>query len=360
MKILIFGAGKIGLTLKAMLVKLLDVTQVSVADKHAGEADFVIDLEQDGEGALRNSVRNFDAVISALPFHLNKRIAEVCVAEDVSYFDFTEDTDTTAYIQALAKQARVNADQDSDIKAVMVPQCGLAPGAINIIGASFAKYFDKLQTLDLRVGALPQTASNEMQYYLTWSSAGLVNEYLQPCDALYQGKPIKTMPLDGLETVIIDGVTYEAFNTSGGVATMCETFKDKIDSLSYKTLRYPGHRDHMKFVIDDLGLGKRQDLLTEIFDQNVPAIIGDDVVLIYVNAVGIRNGKLVRDSYIKKVRAYEGFHASAIQSTTAAGMAAVVELWIKGKLKDDLGFVRQEDIDLDDFLNTKWGRLIYG
>ena len=360
MRILIFGAGKVGLTLKTMLVKLLDVTQVSVADKDAGAADFVLDVANDGDGALRNAVRNFDAVISALPFNLNKAIAQVCIDEDVSYFDFTEDTDTTEFIKQQAKQARVNANKDEDLKAVMVPQCGLAPGAINIIGASFARFFQEIHSLELRVGALPQTASNEMQYYLTWSSAGLVNEYLQPCDALYQGKPVKTMPMEGLETIIIDGVNYEAFNTSGGVATMCESFAGKIGSLNYKTIRYPGHRDRMKFVINDLGLGKRQDLLTEIFDQNVPAIQNDDVVLLYVNAVGIRDGKLVRDSYVKKVKAFENFHATAIQTTTAAGMAAVVELWMKGKLKSKLGFVRQEDINVDDFLNTKWGRIVYG
>ena len=95
-----------------------------------------------------------------------------------------------------------------------------------------------------------------MKYYLSWSSSGLVNEYIKPCDALYRGEPIKTLPLDGRENIVLDGVAYEAFNTSGGVATMCETFRGRIDELNYKTIRYPGHLDHMRFVgIHDLRAG---------------------------------------------------------------------------------------------------------
>jgi saccharopine dehydrogenase-like NADP-dependent oxidoreductase len=184
-----------------------------------------------------------------------------------------------------------------------------------------------------------------------------VNEYLKPCDALYHGEAIKTLPLDGRENIVLDGVAYEAFNTSGGVGTMCETYAGRISELNYKTIRYPGHLDHMRFVIYDLGLGHRPDLLTQIFDQAVPATT-QDVVLIYVNAVGTRKGGLRQRSYIKKVKAQELFPATAIQTTTAAGMAAVLELWIKGKLQS--GFVRQEDIAFDKFVKTRWGAAVYG
>jgi saccharopine dehydrogenase-like NADP-dependent oxidoreductase len=195
-----------------------------------------------------------------------------------------------------------------------------------------------------------------MKYYLSWSSSGLVNEYIKPCDALFRGKPVKTLPLDGKENLVIDGVTYEAFNTSGGVATMCETYSDRIGELNYKTIRYPGHLDHMRFVVNDLGLGDRPDLLAKIFDQSIPATT-QDVVILYVNALGIRGGKLQQHSYVKKVRAQELFPATAIQTTTAAGMAAVIELWTRGSLKP--GFVRQEEIPLDSFTTTRWGGAVY-
>jgi saccharopine dehydrogenase-like NADP-dependent oxidoreductase len=293
-------------------------------------------------------VSQHDAIVNALPFHLNQPVASACAEALRSYFDFSEDVQSTSFVKDLAQGEK---------ELVFVPQCGLAPGAVNIIGASLIASLDGVRSLELRVGALPLSANNEMKYYLSWSSSGLVNEYIKPCDALYRGEPIKTLPLDGRENIVLDGVAYEAFNTSGGVATMCETFRGRIDEPNYKTIRYPGHLDHMRFVIHDLGLGYRPDLLTQIFDQAVPATI-QDVVLIYVNAVGTREGGLTQRSYIKKVKAHELFPATAIQTTTAAGMAAVVELWIEGELKP--GFVRQEEIAFAKFAKTKWGAAVYG
>ena len=341
----IIGAGKIGRTLRDMVAAVPALGGTTLADAAPG-ADAVLDATD--HKALRDFVRRHEAVVSALPFMLNRDVASVCAAEDRSYFDFTEDTATTDHVQALARESR---------KAVFVPQCGLAPGAVNIIGASLVEHFDQVRSLELRVGALPLSANNEMKYYLSWSSAGLINEYLQPCDALYRGEQMKMLPLDGLEQIVIDGVVYEAFNTSGGVATMCETFAGRVQDLNYKTIRYPGHRDHMRFVIKDLGLGSRPDLLTQILDQAVPET-AQDLVLIYVNAVGVTNGKPHQLSYVKKVKARESYPATAIQTTTAAGMAAVLELWAQGKFEP--GFIRQEEIRLADFQATTWGRKIYG
>jgi saccharopine dehydrogenase-like NADP-dependent oxidoreductase len=346
MKIGILGAGKIGRTLGHMLRTTVRVTSVTLSDTIA--APDVIALDAGKEEALIPFVRAHDAVVSALPFHLNKAVAAICAREGRSYFDFTEDTETTAFIQSIATP---------DLGASFAPQCGLAPGAINIFGADLVDRFESARTLEMRVGALPASTTNQMAYYLSWSSAGLINEYLQPCDALHRGQPIKTLPLDGVEQIVLDGVTYEAFNTSGGVATMCETYAGKVQDLTYKTMRYPGHRDHMRFVIEDLGLGERPDLLTEIFDRAVP-LTTQDVVLLYANATGSIDGKLHQRSVFKKVRGGEVGGFTAIQATTAAGMAAVIELWAAGKLKP--GFVRQEQIRLQDFLETQWGQAAYG
>jgi saccharopine dehydrogenase-like NADP-dependent oxidoreductase len=345
MKIGILGAGKIGRALREMLVSTPGITGTSLVD--AGPGGEVV-LDATDESALRVFARQHDGLVSALPFTLNRDAATVCAQEGRSYFDFTEDTATTKHVQNLASQSGTS---------VFVPQCGLAPGAVNIIGASLVEQFDEVKSLELRVGALPLSANNEMKYYLSWSSAGLINEYLQPCDALYKGEHVKTLPLDGLEQIVIDGVVYEAFNTSGGVATMCESFAGRIEDLNYKTIRYPGHRDHMRFVIKDLGLGSRPDLLTQILDQGVPET-AQDLVLFYVNAVGAMEGRPQQVSYVKKVRAQESYQGTAIQTTTAAAMAAVLELWAGGKLP--FGFVRQEEIKLSDFLATTWGAKVYG
>ena len=212
----------------------------------------------------------------------------------------------------------------------------------------------------LRVGALPDNATNLMKYYLSWSTVGLINEYCQVGEALYQGALVTTMPLDGLERISIDGTEYEAFNTSGGVATMCETFAGKVQELNYKTMRYPGHRDLMRFLLHDLNLAPRQELVTQIFDQEVP-LTESDVVVFYVSVIGREpGGKLKQRSFLKKIHGetIQGRKLNAIQLTTAAGVTGVLELFAKGKIAR--GFVKQESVSLKSFLSTKWGGRVYG
>jgi saccharopine dehydrogenase-like NADP-dependent oxidoreductase len=239
-----------------------------------------------------------------------------------------------------------------------MPQCGLAPGAINIIASGLACSFKVVRSVEMRVGALPLSASNQMKYYLSWSTAGLINEYCHCGEALYQGRRLPTLPLDGVERLTIDGVEYEAFNTSGGVATMCETFAGRVSELNYKTLRYPGHRDLMKFLLYDLNLSQKQDLLTQIFDQEVPLSFSD-VVIVYVNSVGNEEAGLLQRSFVKKIYAgtVGGRSLSALQLSTAAGVVAVIELFARGLLP--AGFVKQESIGLDQFFDTQWGRRVY-
>src|SRR3981081_446366 len=211
----------------------------------------------------------------------------------------------------------------------------------------------------MRVGALPLAASKQMKYYLSWSTAGLINEYCQLGEALYQGRLIPTPPLDGVERLTIDGVEYEAFNTSGGVATMCETFADKVCDLNYKTLRYPGHRDLMKFLLMDLNLGQKQEILTQIFDQEVPLTF-NDVVVVYVNSVGSDGRNLLQRSFVRKIYSgtISGHPLSAIQLSTAAGLGGRV--WLFAKKQLPAGFVRQESISLTQFFETEWGGRVYG
>ena len=300
--------------------------------------------------ALAAFVKKCDAVASAAPYFLNKAIASACAGAGVSYFDLTEDVVTTNFIRALARKTK---------GATFMPQCGLAPGAINIVGGSLASSLGSVRQCEMRVGALPQFASNQMKYYLSWSTAGLINEYCQLGEALHDGRRIATLPLDGVERLTIDGVEYEAFNTSGGVATMCETFAGKVGELNYKTMRYPGHRDLMKFLIQDLNLGEKQEVLTQIFDQEVP-LTDQDVVVFYVSVVGTQEGELVQRSFVKKMHGdtVQGRRLSAIQLTTAAGVVGVLELFATGKLAT--GFVKQESVTLEQFLGTQWGGRVYG
>ncbi len=356
MKIGIIGAGKIGTTIATLLESCAFCDAVVLGDarrnlklkglkKASGRR-----LEVRRKAALESFVRQCDAVVSAAPYYLNRGIASACARRRVAYFDLTEDVATTTFIRGLARKSK---------GVTFMPQCGLAPGAINIVGGSLASSLDIARSVEMRVGALPQFASNQMKYYLSWSTAGLINEYCQLGEALHAGRRIATLPLDGTERLTIDGVEYEAFNTSGGVATMCETFAGRVGELNYKTMRYPGHRDLMKFLLQDLNLGTQQELLTQIFDQEVP-LTDQDVVVFYVSAVGMVGGGLVQRSFVKKMRGevVAGRRLSAIQLTTAAGVVGVLELFARGRLPK--GFVKQESITLDEFLGTQWGGRVYG
>ncbi len=357
MKIGIIGAGKVGGTIATLLESCKFCRSVALADARANidltglkKSKFVqVDVKK--PAPLADFLKAVDAVVSAAPYFLNKTIAGACAKAGVSYFDLTEDVATTAFVQKLAKQSP---------KATFMPQCGLAPGAINIVGGSLASSLTQVRNCEMRVGALPLNASNQMKYYLSWSTAGLINEYCQVGEALHGGRLVTTMPLDGVERITIDGTEYEAFNTSGGVATMCQTFAGKVGDLNYKTMRYPGHRDLMKFLLQDLNLAPRQELVTQIFDQEVP-LTESDVVVFYVSVVGNdSDGKLVQRSFIKKMHGdtIQGRRLNGIQLTTAAGVTGVLELFAQGRLGP--GFVRQESVSLENFLGTRWGGRVYG
>jgi saccharopine dehydrogenase-like NADP-dependent oxidoreductase len=356
MKIGIIGAGKVGVTIATLLESCEFCDAVLLGDTRPDlrlqglEKSTVKRLDVKRRATLAAFVKRCDAVVSAAPYYLNATIAGACAAASVSYFDLTEDVATTDFIRRLARKVR---------GVTFMPQCGLAPGAINMVGGTLAQSLQVARQVEMRVGALPQFASNQMKYYLSWSTAGLINEYCQLGEALHEGKRIPTQPLDGVERLTLDGVEYEAFNTSGGVATMCETFAGRVGELNYKTMRYPGHRDLMKFLLQDLNLAGRQELLTRIFDQEVP-LTDNDVVVFYVSAVGTIDGDLVQRSFVKKMHGeiVQGRRLSAIQLTTAAGVVAALELFARGALPK--GFVKQESISLQQLLGTTWGGRVYG
>jgi saccharopine dehydrogenase-like NADP-dependent oxidoreductase len=355
MRIGIIGAGKIGGSIAALLETCDFCEEIWLADNRPLDglqalpksSNHILDVKS--VTAVADFVRPCDAIVSAAPFYLNRTIASVCAELGRSYFDLTEDVETTNYVRGLSRGRQ----------ATFMPQCGLAPGAINIIASGLANSFKQTRTVEMRVGALPLSASNQMKYYLSWSTAGLINEYCQFGEALTQGRRLVTTPLDGLERLTIDGVEYEAFNTSGGAATMCETFEGKVNELSYKTLRYPGHRDLMKFLLFDLNLSQKQEVLTQIFDQEVPLTF-NDVVVVYVNTVGSDGGSLLQRSFVKKIYAGQisGRALSAIQLSTAAGLVAVLELFSAKQLAS--GFVNQESVSLTQFFETQWGGRVYG
>lgn len=339
--IVVIGAGKIGSVVYEYLKQtehrvflVDDVERVSITKLDANDPEQLKEFFKDSQ---------IDICVSAAPYNVNKNIADVCAEKGVAYFDLTEDTEVCQHIKNLKTGT------------FMMPQCGLAPGAINIIAADLIKQFDTVDKVKMRVGALPKYTTNAMSYYLTWSTSGLINEYVNEVDVISNRQHFKAQPLDGLEQIYIDGDRYEAFNTSGGVATMCETYQGKVNSLSYKTIRYPGHQASMKFLLDDLNLKHNKQKFVDLFDQEVPYTT-QDVVVILATVVGHIDGKYQEKTYSKKI--YGNSKHNAIQRTTASGVCSVVLSYADGKIQGE-GFQRQEDISLNTFLGNQFGEL-YG
>ena len=286
------------------------------------------------------------AVLSAAPYHATRLIAEAAKAVGAHYLDLTEDVASTRAVKHLAQGAR----------SAFIPQCGLAPGFITIVASSLAAGFDQLNDVRMRVGALPKFPSNALNYNLTWSTDGVINEYCEPCEAIVNGQLRETQPLEELEEFSLDGILYEAFNTSGGLGTLCETLAGKVRNLNYRTIRYPGHAAIMKALLNDLRLRDRRELLKDILENAVPITL-QDVVIVFVTVSGMRNGQLMQETYANKIYAASvgGRVRSAIQITTAGAICAVLDL-LSAEVLPQRGLIRQEDIDIKAFLSNRFGK----
>jgi saccharopine dehydrogenase-like NADP-dependent oxidoreductase len=354
-RVLLLGAGKIGRMIARFLMDSGDY-QLVVGDvcdtslkrvaKLTGADTRRIDASD--AAALAAAMEGVDTVLSALSFHHNPLVAQAALQAGVSYFDLTEDVATTDAVVEISKRA---ADGQ-----IFMPQCGLAPGFISIVAHDLISWFERVETVRMRVGALPQFPTGELKYNLTWSTDGLINEYCNPCEAIHAGKRIDLLPLEGLENFSLDGVRYEAFNTSGGLGTMCDTLAGKVRELDYKTVRYVGHRDLMKVLVNELRMSEHRDQLKDILERAIPVTF-QDVVVTFCTVTGWRKGLLVQKSDARKI-----YHQqigdelwSAIQITTAAGVCAVLDLHAAGKLPRR-GLVRQEQVGLQPFLENRFGK----
>ena len=277
-KVAIIGSGNIGWAIRKLLK---DDYEVKSGDLRDG-------MDATSKSQVREFLKDQSAVISAGPYAVNKNIADVASDMGIGYFDLTEDVSTTEYVKSKKSNS------------VLIPQCGLAPGAINICAAEMITEFDEVNEVLMRVGALPKYTTNEMSYYLSWSTNGLINEYCNEADVIYEGKKQKVMPLEGMEKLIIEGKSYEAFNTSGGCATMCDTYEGKVENLTYKTIRYPGHQAHMKFLFNDLHLKRNRESLEKLFDKEVPRTT-NDVVIFFVKVIGKLGGVLQEKTFCRKI-----------------------------------------------------------
>jgi saccharopine dehydrogenase-like NADP-dependent oxidoreductase len=285
------------------------------------------------------------AVVSGLPYFCNVGVAKVARAENLHYFDLTEDVEVTKTVRDLAHGASTS----------FVPQCGLAPGFISIAANEIIKHFESLRSVKLRVGALPQHPNNVLKYSLTWSTDGVINEYGNLCQSIIDGVEVDVLPLEGLEEIEIDGTLYEAFNTSGGLGSLGETYHGQVQSMNYKTIRYPGHCEQMRLLMNDLKLNHDRETLKRILENAVPQTL-QDVVIIYAAVTGMQDGELREENYVNKVypEVVAGRLWSAIQITTAAGICSVLDIILQNP-NPRKGFIAQEEFRLEDILENRFG-----
>ena len=351
----LFGAGKIG----EVITGLLGVSgryKIKVCDNNMERARHVAGMWPNSTPHLLNLedvkatvalLDDCDAVLSALPYFCNVKVAEFAARTNTNYLDLTEDVATTKAVSRLAEEASV----------WMMPQCGLAPGFISISAAHLVRSFDKVDSVKMRVGALPIFPSNRLKYNLTWSTEGLINEYGNMCEVIDEGTLKAAFPLEGYERFSLDGAEYEAFNTSGGLGTLCETLMGKVRQLDYKTVRYPGHRDLVAFLMQDLRFNEDRGTLKNVFERSI-CTTAQDKCIIFVEVRGHIGSVMTQKTYASTVynTRLNEHHVSAIQLTTAAGICAPLDMMLNATGGPRKGFVKTEELSLTDLLDNEFGR----
>jgi saccharopine dehydrogenase-like NADP-dependent oxidoreductase len=355
--VLVLGAGKIGSLITCLLgdsgeyrVHLadlsLDAPKRLVEDLSLTTViPCVLDVRRQNMVSDYIGLHGFDAVISSLPYFCNPSVAEIALTNGLHYFDLTEDVEVTSRVRTISAGAG----------HAFVPQCGLAPGFISIVTHHLMTQFDTVETVKMRVGALPVHPSNALKYSLTWSTDGLINEYGNVCYGIENGHRVRLLPLEGYETIEVDGLLYEAFNTSGGLGTLADTYEGSVRTMNYKTLRYPGHCEKIQLLMNDLKLNEDRATLKTILERAIPQTL-QDVVLIYAAVTGLRHGALFEENHVQKIypQTIRGRLWSAIQVTTASGLCSVVDLVLQNP-SHYAGFITQESFQLQDILANRFG-----
>lgn len=259
MRMLVLGAGLQGTACAFDLLRNPSVSHVTLADVHVGTlppflqgvagARFtqqVLDVRD--ASAVRAQFAQCDAVCSAIPYFFNLSLAQLAVESGVHFADLGGNT-------GIVRQQQLLNDAAIAKGVSVVPDTGLAPGMVNIIAQHGIAQFDDVERVQLFVGGLPQAPEPPLGYQIAYSIEGMVDYYTTQSLVVRDGVPTEVTALSELETVMFDAPlgALEAFHTAGGLSTMVYRYAGRIQSMEYKTLRYPGHARIMA-AIRDLGL----------------------------------------------------------------------------------------------------------
>jgi len=357
MKFLVLGAGMMGRAAAYDLARCEGATEVVLADQDMDQAEaarefagsetvLAREVDVTRHHAVVSLMKGCDAVISAVPYRFNYRLARAAVEAKVNFCDLGGNNAIVLQELALDDAAR-------EAGITIVPDCGLAPGLVSILAADAASRLDELEGLHLRVGGLPRNPKPPLNYKIVFSPSGLINEYKEPAVVIRKGvaETIESMTeLEELEFPKPFG-TLEAFVTSGGTSTLPQTFLGKVRELDYKTIRYRGHCQLVKTMLE-LGLGDEEPLgvgdqdvspralfeallLTKLSDED------SDVVLVRVVAEGKKNGKRTTLSYTIIDHADVKHGLSAMMRMTAFPISIIARMLAAGVISEK-GAVPQE------------------
>jgi lysine 6-dehydrogenase len=198
--------------------------------------------------SLRAAMTGVDAVMNALPYYFNPEVTALALEAGIHYCDLGGNT--AIVFDQLKLDAAAKAKDIS-----IIPDCGLAPGMVNILAEAGIKQLDEVSSVKMFVGGLPQNPEPPLNYQIVYSLEGVLDYYTTPSWVVADGQPKQVDALSDLETVPFPEPVggLEAFHTAGGLSTMASKYQGRINTMVYKTLRYPGHADIMR-AIRDLGL----------------------------------------------------------------------------------------------------------
>ena len=361
MKILVLGAGRMGHGAVFDLIhNSPDVERVTVADFDLKKAETVaavvgtsrVDVRQIDASSISDVtelMRGHDSVISCVNYWYNVALSKSAIETGACFCDLGGNNyivDEQLALDAEAKAAGVS----------IIPDCGLAPGMVSVLAMHGVAKFDHVDEIHIRVGGLPQDPQPPLNYQLVFSVEGLINEYIETARVIRAGSLTTVDSMTELEELSFDGFPpLEAFQTSGGTSTLPDTFLGKIKELDYKTIRYAGHCDKFKTIID-LGLCSSDEMVVdfqkvtprrvfgELLQKHLPAD-GPDYVLVRLDFVGTKDGttKKLRYDIVDKLDQSTGL--SAMMRTTAFPASIIAQMMARGDVLERGATPQEKAID---------------
>ena len=350
MRMLVLGAGLQGSACAYDLLQQPEVTEVRLADlkvdhlpeflaPYSGKRLVPTRLDVRDREAVLAVMRESDAVMSAIPYYFNLDLAKLAVEAGTHFCDLGGNTEIVFRQKELDAQARAQT-------VSVIPDCGLAPGMVNILAEQGIRALDEVKEVRIYVGGLPQHPEPPLNYQIVYSLEGVLDYYTTKSWVVRGGKRAQVTALSEREPVHFAAPVgeLEAFHTAGGLSTMAFRYEGKIPTMEYKTLRYPGHAQIME-AIRELGLLELEpvevkghkvvprDVAVAAMGPRLTKPKGKDLVALRVTVSGTKGGKAKKISYELVDRYDEAKGISAMMRTTGYSLAITGLLQARGEIE---------------------------